>query len=144
MSDLSPKIIGFVCDWSVALAEAVTEDGRLRALPNVHIIMVPCSGFLRPQWVELALKQGADGAFVCGCPYGDCLNREGNYLIRDRIQQMRRRLQRQRVDPDRVAMIAYGFHDGEAFIAAVREFADRVRAMGTAAPSARAPVSGSS
>jgi len=121
------KVVGFVCDWSVDLKGILTEDGRLREFPGVHVIMVPCSGFIRPSWLEFALKNGADGVFVCGCPYGDCLNREGNFLIRDRIQQMRRRLQRQRIDPERVAMLAYGLHDREGFLSAMRAFLDDLR-----------------
>lgn len=124
----SPRIVGFVCDWAVGLQDLVS-DGALRAHPNVHVIAVPCSGFVRPAWLEHALRSGADGAFVVGCPMGDCLNREGNYLIRDRIAQLRRRLARQRIDPDRVAMLAFGLHQREAFLASVEEFIDRVRRL---------------
>jgi len=123
-----PKVIGFICDWSVDLRPLV-EDGRLRDLPNVRIIRVPCSGFVRPSWLEDALTRGADGVFVTGCPYGDCLNREGNYLMRDRIDQLQRRLQRRRVDPARLGMLAHGLHDGAAFLAAVRAFVERIRAL---------------
>lgn len=131
-----PKVVGFVCDWSVDLAPLL-EDGRLRALPSVRIIRVPCSGFVRPNWLEEALGRGADGVFVTGCPYGDCLNREGNYLMRDRVDQLQRRLVRRRVDPTRMAMLAHGLHDGEAFLAEVRAFVERLRAL--AAPRAAAP-----
>ncbi len=120
------KIVGFICDWSVDLAPLVNDQQRLRAVPAVRIVRVPCSGFVKPDWLEDALNRGADGVFVTGCPYGDCLNREGNFLIRDRIDQVQRRLQRRRVDPARVGMLAHGFHDGDAFLADVRAFVDRV------------------
>jgi len=136
-----PKVIGFVCDWSVDLAPLV-EAGRLRDLPNVRIIRIPCSGFMRPAWLEDALGRGADGVFVTGCPYGDCLNREGNYLMRDRVDQLQRRLLRRRIDPARLAMLAHGLHDGEAFLAEVRAFVERLRALAAAAPArpAQAPA----
>ncbi len=130
MSD-GPKVVGFVCDWSVDLGP-ITDGGRLRDLPNVRIIRVPCSGFLRPAWLEDTLIRGADGVFVTGCPYGDCLNREGNYLMRDRIEQLRRRLQRRRIDPARLGMMAHGLHDRAAFLAEVRAFAERVKALAVA------------
>ncbi|MCA1595484.1 MAG: hydrogenase iron-sulfur subunit, partial [Chloroflexi bacterium] len=38
---------------------------------------------------EMALKQGADGVFVCGCPIVDCHFREGNIFIRDRMYSRR-------------------------------------------------------
>lgn len=133
MSD--PKVVGFVCDWSVDLTPLL--DGvRLRELPSVRVIRIPCSGFVRPGWLEDALRSGADGVFVLGCPYGDCLNREGNYLMRDRVDQLQRRLQRRRVDPARLAMLAYGLHDHTAFMNEVRAFIERLRALAAPAPSA--------
>lgn len=132
-----PKIVGFVCDWSVELPPLLAGN-RLRDLPNVYIIRVPCSGFVRPSWMTDALNQGADGVFVTGCPYGDCLNREGNFLMRDRVDQEQRRLQRRRIDPGRMAMLAHGLHDREAFLADVRAFSDRLAEL--AAASSKAPA----
>lgn len=128
-----PKIIGFICDWSVDL-KPLSDGGRLRELPNVRVVQVPCSGFVRPAWLEEALNRGADGVFVTGCPYGDCVNREGNFLMRDRIDQLQRRVQRRKVDPVRIGMLAFGLHDGAAFLAEVKAFADRIAALPPAPP----------
>lgn len=137
MSD-RPKVVGFVCDWSVDLAPLL-DGGALREVPGVRIIRVPCSGFIRPSWLEDALSRGADGVFVTGCPYGDCLNREGNYLMRDRIDQLQRRLVRRRVDPARLGMLAHGLHDQQSFLEEVRAFVRRLEALAAppAAPAAR-------
>ena len=124
-----PRIVGFLCDWAVSSEGLVREDGTMRDLPNVTLIKVPCSGFIRPSWLEFALRNGADGAFVCGCPLGDCFNRLGNNLIADRVVQMRRRLERQKIQPDRVGTIFFGLHEQAAFVAAVREFSDRVATL---------------
>jgi len=123
-----PKVIGFICDWSVDL-KPLSDGGRLRELPNVRVVQVPCSGFVRPDWLEEALNRGADGVFVTGCPYGDCLNREGNFLMRDRIDQLQRRLQRRKVDTARIGMLAFGLHDGAAFLAEVKAFVDRIAVL---------------
>lgn len=130
----TPKVVGFICDWSVDLTP-LSEGGRLREMPGVRVIRVPCSGFVRPEWLEEALNRGADGVFVTGCPYGDCLNREGNFLMRDRIDQLQRRLQRRKVDPARIGMLAFGLHDGASFLAEVRAFVERIAAL----PPAQAP-----
>ena len=136
-----PRIIGFLCDWAVSAEGIVGDDGRMRDLPNVSLIKVPCSGFMRPSWLEFALRNGADGVFVCGCPLGDCFNRLGNNLIRDRVVQMRRRLERQKVQPDRVTTIFYGLHDQAEFVRAVREFSEHVAALPAPAPARpRAPA----
>lgn len=132
-----PKVVGFICDWSVDLAPLVS-DGRLRVMPNVHVIPVPCSGFVRPSWLEDALNSGADGVFVTGCPYGDCLNREGNFLMRDRIDQLQRRLVRRKIDAARLGMLAHGLHDKEAFLGDVKAFVDRI--AGLPVPEAARPA----
>jgi len=134
-----PRIIGFLCDWAVSAEGIVGDDGRMRDLPNVSLIKVPCSGFMRPAWLEFALRNGADGVFVCGCPLGDCFNRLGNNLIRDRVVQMRRRLERQKVQPDRVTTVFYGLHDQAEFVRAVREFSEHVAALPAPAPARPRP-----
>lgn len=135
-------MVGFICDWSVDLAPLVA-DGRLRELPNVHVIRVPCSGFVRPSWLEDALAQGADGVFVTGCPYGDCLNREGNFLMRDRIEQLQRRVRRRRIDPARIGMLAHGLHEGHAFLADVRAFMQRIAGLMSQSKKPEAPAAAS-
>jgi len=141
-ADRRPRIVGFLCDWAVSSDGLVREDGTMRDLPNVTLIKVPCSGFIRPSWLEFALRNGADGAFVCGCPLGDCFNRLGNNLIADRVVQMRRRLERQKIQPDRVGTIFFGLHDQAEFVAAVREFSDRVAKLPAPPPpvTARRPA----
>jgi len=134
-----PRIIGFLCDWAVSAEGIVGDDGTMRDLPNVSLIKVPCSGFMRPAWLEFALRNGADGVFVCGCPLGDCFNRLGNNLIRDRVVQMRRRLERQKVQPDRMTTIFYGLHDQAEFVRAVREFSEHVAALPAPAPARPRP-----
>ncbi|MDR7533337.1 MAG: hydrogenase iron-sulfur subunit [Armatimonadota bacterium] len=129
----APRIVGFVCDWAVATTDLADAAGRLLAHPSVVLIRIPCSGFIRPGWLEDALKAGADGVFVVGCPYGDCLNREGNYLMRERVDQLQRRLQRRRVPPERLQMLAHGLHDREAFLADIAAMVERLRALGPAA-----------
>lgn len=139
------KVIGFVCDWAVSTEALLDAQGRLRAHPSVHIVRIPCSGFMRPDWLEESVRAGADGTFVTGCPYGDCVNREGNYLMRDRVEQLARRLQRRRIDPARVAMFAHGLHDQEAFLQEVAAFLGRLENLppapaAAARPAARAAV----
>jgi F420-non-reducing hydrogenase iron-sulfur subunit len=134
-----PRIVGFLCDFAVDVSTLAGPDGTLRDLPNVKLIRVPCSGFVRPSWLEFALRNGAEGTFVCGCPLGDCFNRLGNNLIGDRVVQLRRRFERQRIHPDRIAAIYFGLHDHDGFLAAVRAFSDRVGTLpGPVVPAPRA------
>ncbi|MDR5684120.1 MAG: hydrogenase iron-sulfur subunit [Armatimonadota bacterium] len=120
------RVVGFLCDWAVSSEGLLNPDGTMVTLPDVVLIRVPCSGFVKPAWLELALRSGAAGTFVCGCPMGDCLNREGNWIIEDRIEALRKRLQRQKVNPARIGFLAYGLHDRREFIDAVRSFREEV------------------
>lgn len=134
-----PRIVGFLCDFAVDASALTAPDGTLRDAPNVTLIRVPCSGFIRPAWLEFALRNGAEGTFVCGCPLGDCFNRLGNNLIGDRVAQLRRRFERQRIHPDRIAAIYFGLHDQAGFLEAVRAFSDHVAGLpGPVVPAPRA------
>jgi len=136
-----PKIVGFLCDWAVASDGIVGDDGTMRDLPGVTLIKIPCSGFTRPAWLEFALRNGAEGVFVCGCPLGDCFNRFGNNLIGDRVEQLRRRLERQRINPERIGAIFYRRDAQEEFVSAVRAFADKVAGLpGPVLPPAKPPA----
>jgi coenzyme F420-reducing hydrogenase delta subunit len=133
-----PRIVGFLCDWSVASDGIIGEDGTMPDVPGVTLIKIPCSGFTRPAWLEFALRNGAEGVFVCGCPLGDCFNRYGNNLIGDRVEQLRRRIERQRINPERITAIFYRRDAQVEFVSAVRAFADKVAAMpGPVLPPAR-------
>jgi len=136
----APRVVGFVCDWAVATSDIADASGRLKAHPSVALIRIPCSGFIRPSWLEDALKAGAEGVFVVGCPYGDCLNREGNFLMQERIETLQRRLQRRKVEPERLTMLAHGLHDQDAFldeVGALLAALRRIKAAGAVPTSAR-------
>jgi coenzyme F420-reducing hydrogenase delta subunit len=133
-------VVGFVCDWAVATEGLTDEAGRLTVYPSVTLIRVPCSGFIRPAWLEDTLKAGADGVFVVGCPYGDCLNREGNYLMQERIDQLQRRLQRRKVEPERLVMLAHGLHDRDSFLADVAAMLEALRRLGAQEGAKPAPA----
>ena len=138
-----PRIVGFLCDFAVDASSLMDADGTMRDAPNVKLIKVPCSGFIRPAWLEFALRNGAEGVFVCGCPLGDCFNRLGNNLIGDRVLQLRRRFERQKIHPDRIAAIYFGLHDQKEFVAGVKAFSDRVAQLpGPVVPAPRAPGGG--
>lgn len=138
-----PRIVGFLCDFSVDVSSLIEADGTMRDAPNVKLIKVPCSGFVRPSWLEFALRNGAEGVFVCGCPLGDCFNRLGNNLIGDRVVQLRRRFERQKIHPDRISAIYYGLHDQAGLVAGVKAFSDHVAELpGPVVPAPRAPGGG--
>jgi len=129
-----PAIIGFVCEWAAQLDDYLDENGFLAMLPTVHIVKVPCSGFIKPAWVEESIAKGWDGAFVCGCAMVDCHYREGNIFLRDRMDASRApyiRLKggrggggRAAVDPRRVRSFWHAGTGGDQLIQQIHVFAE--------------------
>jgi heterodisulfide reductase subunit C len=66
----TPRLIVFVCDWSLRAAEDVE---LLESYPAfVHVVHIPCTGRIDPQMALMALRSGIDGVLVCGCAPDEC------------------------------------------------------------------------
>lgn len=96
-------------DWRAALAAAAQAGRPRRAVficqrfdplpvlprsanqgqPEPLVIPLPCIGGLHPDWISQALACGACGVDVIGCPPEDCLNREGNRWMQERLARQR-------------------------------------------------------
>ncbi|SMB93082.1 F420-non-reducing hydrogenase iron-sulfur subunit [Thermanaeromonas toyohensis ToBE] len=75
---MGKPLIGFFCRWCGCTAADLVAMSR-RALPKeLVIIPVPCSGRVEPELILSALRQGAAGVLVVGCPRGDCHYGNGN------------------------------------------------------------------
>ena len=86
-TESKPKIVvGFVCERSIPIQEMINQQKALSDDPNVKIVILPCSGMVKPSQMELALAQGAEATFVCGCAMGDCHYRTGNIMIKERLE----------------------------------------------------------
>jgi heterodisulfide reductase subunit C/coenzyme F420-reducing hydrogenase delta subunit len=77
-TDGNPRMIIFVCDWSLR----VDDDLKiLESYPaNVRVVHIPCSGRIDPQMAMMALRSGIDGVLVCGCAPGECHFKRGTYV----------------------------------------------------------------
>ncbi len=132
----APKIIGFVCEWSVGRTNLINPDGSVRGLEHIKTMRSPCSGFVKPEWVTVAFENGAQGVFVLGCPLGDCHFNEGNYIISTRLGQHVGRLKNRKVldDVGRVAELYLGATEGGDFTQMLREFSDFISSLPELAP----------
>jgi F420-non-reducing hydrogenase iron-sulfur subunit len=125
-----PKILAFLCTW--CSYRAADEVGKARhAYPAaIRIVRVPCSGRVDPQWILIALEQGADGVLIIGCPPGSCHYRNGNVHALKRFSLLRRLLQDLGIDPARVRLDWAAAGDGEKLLAIFRNMVEVIRAMG--------------
>ena len=125
MSEPSPikrRIIGFVCERSLPLEHMLDEHKALLDDPDTQVVVVPCSGFVKPTQMEMALSNGADATFVCGCAIGDCHYRTGNLMIRERLEGKRNPKLRKTTDRRKVGMFFVTMKDKSFFLEALAAF----------------------
>ena len=115
-------IIGFVCERSIPILEMVDAQRALLDDPDVKVVILPCSGMVKPTQMELALAKGADATFVCGCAMGDCHYRTGNIMIRERLEGERNPKLRKATDKRKVGMFFYTMKDRGLFLEALAAF----------------------
>ena len=118
-----PKVVvGFVCERSIPIQEMVNQQKALHDDPNVKIVILPCSGMVKPSQMELALAQGAEATFVCGCAMGDCHYRTGNIMIKERLEGERNPKLRKSTDRTKVGMFFFTMKDKRPFLDALAKF----------------------
>ena len=119
-----PKLIGFVCEWSLGRTDYIHEDGTVKGMEHIKTIKIPCSGFVKTEWVTVAFENGAQGVFVLGCPLGDCHFNEGNFIINERLAQHVGRLTNRKIldDKARVAELYLGATENGEFFSQLQDF----------------------
>ncbi len=115
-------IVGFVCERSIPIQEMIDAQRALTDDPETKIIILPCSGMVKPTQMELALANGADATFVCGCAINDCHYRTGNIMIRERLEGERNPKLRKSTDKRKVGMFFFTMKDKRPFLDALADF----------------------
>lgn len=125
-----PRVIVFGC-------ECAADSTRLAGGSNAAIAL-PCTGMLPPSLLEYALRSGADGVLVTGCPESDCEYRLGNRWTEERLAGEREPQLRASVPRERVRLRWIG-RGGEAALArSLAEFRAELAQRGRASPPAPA------
>ena len=96
------KIVAFVCHWCALGAVDIAGVGRAEYPPNVRIIRVMCSARVAQDHVITALDKDAGGVLVAGCEFPTCHYITGNYKCKDRLDRLRKKLERKGYDTDRL------------------------------------------
>mgnify|MGYP001556756241 CR=1 FL=1 len=134
MTDTAEKktkvIVGFVCQRSIPIEDMIDEHKALLDDPEVKVVILPCSGMVKPTQMEMALAKGADATFVCGCAIGDCHYRTGNLMIRACREGERKPKLRNTTDNRKVGMFFFTMKDKSHFLEALKGFKDSVAALG--------------
>jgi coenzyme F420-reducing hydrogenase delta subunit/NAD-dependent dihydropyrimidine dehydrogenase PreA subunit len=94
------KILGFFCAYSIKTQDILNMG--INDMPDVKVMTLPCIGMVLPSMIEHALKNGAEGVFICGCKLGDCHYREGNNWLQDRLTGIRRPILKRKIDRSKI------------------------------------------
>lgn len=116
-----PRILAFVCQWSI---RAENEWERLQRLgdESLRVVILPCSGRVEPSLILLALSKGVDGVLVMGCHEGECHYQRGTYQGRGKVALLNEMMAAMGFAPGRVRFV-----EGSALERRVLE--ERVTAM---------------
>lgn len=116
MHGFEPKIIVFLCHWcSYEGADAAGRGRKVFPSGNLREIRVMCSGRVDPRFVLEAFRLGADGVLILGCSPGDCHYKTGNIDALKRIPLLKRILQQNGIEGDRMKFDSVSAGDGERY-----------------------------
>lgn len=124
-----PRIIGFVCNWSLP-PEMEAASPRISGRPKMHVIRVMCAGRIDPVIVLETFAKGADGVLIIGCPQPDCHYVEGNSLTERRVKILKKLLGLTGLEPERLGLGWAYATNIEPFVKIVDDFRNQVALFG--------------
>ncbi len=130
MSEWTPKIVAFCCDFCAFAAADLAGAMRLQYRPNVRIIRLPCTGKVDAIHLMRAFEDGADAVFVAGCLEGECHYLEGNLRAKKRVAYVKKLLSEVQIEPERIEMFNLSSAMGGKFTDIVEEMTERVTKLG--------------
>jgi F420-non-reducing hydrogenase iron-sulfur subunit len=125
-----PKIIGFVCNWSLPTDMEITSPKGVEGYPKCNIVRVVCAGRIDPVTILETFIKGADGVLVVGCPSPDCHYVEGNLQAEGKIKMLKKLLSLTGLRPSRLRLEWVYATDIETFARIVDDFRNQVTRLG--------------
>lgn len=126
------KIVAFCCHWCAMGAVDVAGVGRSQYPDNIRIIRVMCAGRVDKDFVTRALDLGAGGVLVAGCEFPTCHYIIGNYKCRDRMEKLKKKLEKKGEDTDKLWTIWLSAADGPKFVKTVNDMVNSLELRGDA------------
>lgn len=126
-----PRIISFVCNWSLPKEVNVMNPAAMRAYPKMRIVQLRCVGRLDPIIVLETFTKGADGVLVIGCPPPDCHCVDGNLQAERKIEMLKKLLSLTGLEPERLRLDWTYASEIERFAKIVNDFRNQVTVVGS-------------
>jgi len=129
MKPVTPKILGFTCDW---VGFALDYAGMLRQSYSADItfINLRCSARFDMTDGVQALANGADGIFFALCPLGDCHYESGNHHAVSRINHFKELLQIAGLNPERIGFAHADTTDAVGLKNEIESFCSKIKEIG--------------
>ncbi len=110
---------------------------------SVGAVTLPCMGMLPPSFIDFVLRRHlADGVMLVGCREGECYNRQGVELTKERIAGTRDPRLRRSVPRERIVTRWESPGDRKGLQRDIAAFAARLRELDRASESAPAGAAG--
>lgn len=125
-----PKIIGFVCTWSMPKEIEIPSPSEMKGYPKMHILRVMCVGRIDPVVVLDTFAKGADGALLVGCPVPDCHYVEGNIQAENKVKVLKKLLSLTGLEPERLHLECVYATEIEPFSTIIDDFRNQIMKLG--------------
>jgi F420-non-reducing hydrogenase iron-sulfur subunit len=125
-----PKIIGFMCNWSLPTEVDIASPSRIQGYPKIRIVRVMCVGRIDPVIVLETFAKGADGVLVIGCHRPDCHYIEGNLQAERKIKMLKKLISQTDLEPERLRLDLIYASEIECFSKIIDDFRNQVTALG--------------
>jgi len=126
-----PKIIGFICNWSLPTKVDIASSSRIYGYPKIRIVRVKCIGRIDPAIVLETFAKGADGVLVIGCPSPDCHYIEGNLQAELKTKMLKKLILLTGLEPERLRLEWVYPSEIERFAKIIDDFRNKVTFLGS-------------
>jgi len=134
-----PKIICFVCNWSLPPEVDIASTRTLYGYPKIHIVRVMCIGRIDPIIVLETFAKGVDGVLVIGCHPPDCHFIEGNLQAERKIGMLKKLISRTGLEPERLRLDWSYISEIKRFAKIIDDFRNQVMVLGSSPLAGKKP-----
>ncbi|MFQ6076635.1 MAG: CoB-CoM heterodisulfide reductase HdrA2 [Candidatus Bathyarchaeia archaeon] len=128
--DPENKILGFLCNWCSYAGADLAGTSRIEYPTNLRAIRTMCSGRIDRDFVLEAFRLGAGIVLASGCHIGDCHYIGGNRFMKQRMETLRRVLEKLGISPERLKIEWFSAAEGRIFAEAIGRMAQEIEEMG--------------
>ena len=121
------KIIAFCCHWCALGAVDIAGVSRFEYPSNIQIIRVMCAGRVDTKFIEIALELKAAGVLVAGCEFPTCHYINGNYKCKDRIDRLKKKLDKKNIDTSKIWDVWLSAADGPKFVSTAKKMVEELK-----------------